>query len=286
MKKLIASALLLFLVVSCGNNETVNEFPAVWRLVSNQKKKSSNIEKDPLLEEAKNHEAGQRGMLLAVFPDNTFTRLDENGFYDFGKWEWVEEGSRLRFIGQQKTAEWDVNVKKQTESEAELTLENDQEAQVWQRQATMLKAYQEDEFYPSNNTWRIKPKKAENQKEIIERLWNFLRHTTYLLKAADLRNVQVVSFKHADGVVKIFSSGIGVQDWEYISDYWKSTFYNEEQAKLARILFKNYLRNYPYNGTGTGNWVKDDYFLMLHIYNDLNEGKFDEPVASEILLEE
>ena len=72
----------------------------------------------------------------------------------------------------------------------------------------------------------------------------------------------------------------------YISDLWKNTYFNEEQAKQARLIYKNYLNNYPYNGTGSSDWVKDDYFLMLHIYNDLNEGKFDEPLTEEILLEE
>ncbi len=286
MRKLIAFALLLFLVVSCGNNETVYEFPSIWRLVSAEKKKGAKAEKDPLLADAKNHEAGQKGMLLCLFPDNTFTRLDETGYYDFGKWEWVDEGGRVNLTGQQKSTDWDVTIKKQEDDQFELTLENDQEKQVWQRQAKMLKKFEEDEFYPTNNTWRIKPKKAETQKEIIARLGNYLRHTTYLLKAADIRDVQVVSFSHSDGVVKIYNSGIGVRDWEYISDLWKNSYYNEEQAKLARLIYKNYLHNYPYNGTGSSDWVKDDYFLMLHIYNDLNEGKFDEPIANEILTEE
>ena len=39
-------------------------------------------------------------------------------------------------------------------------------------------------------------------------------------------------------------------------------------------LFKSYLNRGLYKGGKTGDWVKDDYFLMLHIYNDLMEGKF------------
>lgn len=286
MKNLFLFGLLTFLLVACGNKtEVIDGTPAIWKLVSSENKSKKTASKDPLLDEAKNHEAGQKGLILCLFPDNRFTTLDENGFYDFGKWTWVDEGSRIQISGQKQTREWNLSFKKQANEQAELTLENDGEKQVWQRQAKMLEKFKEDEIYPDNNEWRIKPSKSETQEQILARLGNFFKHTAYLLKAADIRDVDVVSFNYADGVVKVYNSGIGVKDWEYVSEYWKNCFFNEEQAKTARLLFLNYLNNFPYHGTGSGDWVKDDYFLMLHIYNDLNEGKFDQAIPTEIVAE-
>lgn len=284
MKYTFLFILSCIILLGCGETiDQASEFPAIWHLSSSKSKNQTHKSKDALMNESEAHEAGQKGMFLCIFPDQQFTQLDEEGYYDYGTWSWINEGERVRLDGKKGSVEWDIKIKLQSDEQAELSTENKNELRVWQRQATMLKKFKEDEFYPSNNEWRIKPDHLESQAQLIKRLGSYFKHTTYLLKAADIRDVDVVSFKHSDGAVKIYNSGIGVKDWEYISDLWKNSFYNHEQAKRARLLFLNYLTNYPYNGTGSSDWVKDDYFLMLHIYNDLNEGKFNEPISNELL---
>jgi hypothetical protein len=211
---------------------------------------------------------------LCIFPDQTFTQLNEKGVYEQGTWAWDIEGESIQLTRKGKTQCWEVRISEEKDDQASMVTENTHQRLTWQRQATMLNEFKEDEFYSSNNTWRIKPSKPESTDQLIQRLGNYFKHTTYLLKGADQRDVDVVSFSYADGVVKIYNSGIGVKEWEYISAEWKNSFYSEAQAKEACELFRNYLNNYPYNGTGSSDWVKDDYFLMLHIYNDLMEGKF------------
>jgi len=275
MKHLVIYVLLSVLLVQCtSNSDQQKGIHAIWRLSARESLSKSPSSGDPLLDESKQHEAGQEGLLLCVFPDQTFTQLNEKGFYEQGTWAWDKEGESIQFTRKGKIQRWEVRITEEKDEQASMVTENKHQRLTWQRQATMLKAFKEDEFYSSNNEWRIKPNKPESRDQLIKRLGNYFKHTTYLLKGADQRDVDVVSFSYADGVVKIYNSGIGVKDWEYISAEWKNSFYSEAQAKEACELFQNYLNNYPYNGTGSNDWVKDDYFLMLHIYNDLMEGKF------------
>ena len=45
---------------------------------------------------------------------------------------------------------------------------------------------------------------------------------------------------------------------------------------MAHELFSNYLqKDADYSGPGTGDWVKDDYTILLSIYNDLKTGQFE-----------
>lgn len=275
MKNLILYAFLSFLLVQCtSNSDEQQRIHAIWRLSARESLAKGPSSGDPLLEESKQHEAGQEGLLLCIFPDQTFTQVNENGFYEQGTWAWDIEGESIQLTRKGKTQRWEVRISEEKDDQASMVTENTHQRLTWQRQATMLKEFKEDEFYPSNNAWRIKPSKPESTDQLIQRLGNYFKHTTYLLKGADQRDVDVVSFTYADGVVKIYNSGIGVKEWEYISAEWKNSFYSEAQAKEACELFRNYLNNYPYNGTASSDWVKDDYFLMLHIYNDLMEGKF------------
>ena len=274
MKKLVAYLFILFFLVGCATQKPEEEITAIWYLTSREGVTNKSETRDPLLKEAQNHEAGQEGMLLSIFPDQRYTLLNEAGFYEDGAWKWIVEGERILLSSGKKRIEYEVTLIVQKDNQVELVLTDKKTNHVWQRRAKMLKTYKEDEFYPDNNTWRIKPKKPESMDQLIQRLGNYFKHTAYLLKGADERDVSVVSFSYADGVVKIYNGGIGVKEWEYISAEWKNSFYSEAQAKEACSLFRNYLNNYPYNGTGSGDWVKDDYFLMLHIYNDLMEGKF------------
>jgi hypothetical protein len=275
MRNLVLYAFLSLLLVQCtSNSDEQQRIHAIWRLSARESLAKGPRSGDPLLEESKQHEAGQEGLLLCIFPDQSYTLLNEAGFYEEGAWEWIDEGERIRLSSGKKRIEYEVTLTAQEDDQAELVLKDKKAKHVWQRQAPMLQKWKEDEFYSSNNAWRIKPSKPESTDQLIQRLGNYFKHTTYLLKGADQRDVDVVSFSYADGVVKIYNSGIGVKEWEYISAEWKNSFYSEAQAKEACELFRNYLNNYPYNGTGSSDWVKDDYFLMLHIYNDLMEGKF------------
>lgn len=274
MKSLVVYLSILLCLVGCSTQKPAEEITAIWHLTSREGVSNKSEIRDPLREEAANHEVGQEGMLLSIFPDHRYTLLNEAGYYEDGDWKWIVEGERIFLSSGNKRIEYGVTLTAQKDNRVELVLTDKKVNHVWQRRAKMLKTYKEDEFHPDNNTWRIKPKKPESTDQLIQRLGNYFKHTTYLLKGADQRDVDVVSFSYADGVVKIYNSGIGVKEWEYISAEWKNSFYSEAQAKEACELFRNYLNNYPYNGTGSGDWVKDDYFLMLHIYNDLMEGKF------------
>ena len=99
-----------------------------------------------------------------------------------------------------------------------------------------------------------------------ERFANYLKHLALLLKASEERQEKVVSFVYSQGPVKIYNGGIGALPFDTINRSWKNGFYNDVSAQYAYLLFGKYLQGKHYMGTGTGNWVADDYHILMTIY--------------------
>jgi hypothetical protein len=76
------------------------------------------------------------------------------------------------------------------------------------------------------------------------------------------------------GIIKIYNSGIGIEEDMYIPENWKNIFYDTKQYKETRAIFNNYLSSQDLSFPSSNDWVKDDYRIMLSIYNDLKTGKF------------
>lgn len=139
--------------------------------------------------------------------------------------------------------------------------------------AEPMQDFTEDPFYPTNNIWRKKPVAPEKDSAIRDRLSNYIKHIAYLLKAAVERQQDVVSFEHSMGLAKIYSGGIGILDQTEVPASWVNTYYNSNDALKAYQMFKNYLQKARYRGGSTGNWMEDDFNILLSIYGDLKEGK-------------
>lgn len=246
-----------------------------WRLADIELKKEVDSE-DALLQEAKKNEAVKNGMIYNFFADGTFTFLSEKNLYSFGNWKLNEEANKLTLIRNGKKEVQNFNFEEAINDKASIQISssNSNEIYTFIREAKTLKNYKEDPFYPANNLWRLKAQKSENKIQITDRLGNFFKHTAYILKASEERKQNVVSFEFSLGIIKIYNGGIGIEEWYNVPQSWKETFYNENEALIARDLFSNYLQKSNYHGASTGNWVKDDCDILTSIYGDLKAGKF------------
>jgi hypothetical protein len=131
-----------------------------------------------------------------------------------------------------------------------------------------LKNQLEDPFHPANNSWRFAASQKEGQDAIKEKLAGYFKHLALLLKAAQERKQNVVTFQYSKGPVKIYNGGIGINSYELVPAEWKKTFFDESTALKAYQAFEIYLKTSSYHGAGTGDWIVDDYNILSSIYAD------------------
>ena len=277
MKTLFSLVTLSLLIHSCFfNPETIPDSKSVfgiWRMAA-----SSNSENpknsDPLLNEAQNLENVKKGKVLSIFPDNSFTELSGDGDYKYGQWEWIIVGSKICFKTEKGKKIFDFKLKELNSKKNQFELSNKKSKSSFIEETELLENYKEEPFYSENNLWRLKPSKSENSGQIENRLGNFFTHTLYILKAADKKELKVISFEFSMGIIRIYNGAIGIVPLERIPQNWKDTYFNNDELIEAHTLFDNYLQTNKYRGASTGNWVKDDYSILLSIYGDLKSGKF------------
>jgi len=280
MRLFTLSFLIIILVSSCNQNSIDPEqfILGNWKLYESKnlvkKEKSSG---DALLDESKKIEDVKIGKLIAIFPNHTYTEIiGEGEKYTFGSWSWVEVGTKICFKNGTKTETYTIVLDDSTPEKLQFELSNSNKIQKFVQESKLLEKFKEEPFYSENNLWRIKPNEAETKQQIIDRLGNYFKHIAYILKAADKRDLQVVSFRQSMGIVKIYNGGIGIHEFEIIPETWKNCFYNQEEALMVHELFSDYLQtDADFSGPGTGDWVKDDYTILLSIYNDLKTGQFE-----------
>lgn len=215
-----------------------------------------------------------KGLILQFFPDSSYTMF-EGGNIKHGSWSYLNE-TALKYGNE--TLKID-----RFDKEGEMTAlyasirnnDNAMESAVkCVEEIKKLKDYKEDPFYPGNNKWRKRPLTNETDEEIVARLSNYLLHNAYLLKAAYERNDVTVSFEYSRGIIKVFKGGIGVVKKNKINQTWKSYFYNEADAMKAFYLYSSYLdKQGVLRARSTGDWVKDDYELLMKLYSKIQKAK-------------
>ena len=66
----------------------------------------------------------------------------------------------------------------------------------------------------------------------------------------------------------MFQSAIGILPYEMVPAEWKEIFYDRNNELQAYELFDNYLKSSHYSGAAVGDWVKDNYNILLSMYAD------------------
>lgn len=208
--------------------------------------------------------------LLSFFPDSTFSEVNANGYYATGKWAYSDADSSLKMVYSTKSEQYKVFFNRAGNGLREVEL-----ASVSGKNLSLsgfgkcMEKFRDDPFYPANNIWRKKPAQPENEKQIRDRLLRYISHNARLLNAAYIRKQQILSWEFSKGIIKIYNGGIGLVGREEIPQVWINSFYSKEDALTAYEMMDNYLRTTSYKGKATGNWVKDDYLILVSIFEGL-----------------
>ena len=208
--------------------------------------------------------------LLSFFTDSTFSEVNVNGDYGTGKWELTDADSSLVMNYGIRSEQYKVHFNRAGNGLREIEL-----ASVSGKSLSLagfgksMEKFRDDPFYPANNIWRKKPARPESEKQIRDRLLRYISHNARLLNAAYIRKQQILSWEFSKGIIKIYNGGIGLVGREQIPQVWIDSFYSKEDALTAYEMIDNYLRTTSYKGKATGNWVKDDYLILVSIFEGL-----------------
>ena len=265
MKKIIFWLTIGVLLYGCGPNIEMEKIIGGWRLAE----VISFDSDDPAVDKMMRNNFGSvliaDGYVQYFFPDKNYTEMS-GYFAEHGKWAYqgndkIRFGNRLLQIlrfEEKKGKEFMIAEVEMREEDLKLELK-------FVREAQMLENYKVDPFHPTNNQWRIKPKSKESDQQIKARLINYVEHFAGILKAASEREGNIVSFAHSLGIIQVYRGGIGVVKKKKIEKDWVNCFYDEEDAFKAQSMFKKYVGGSKYRGGSSGNWVKDDYQILLNI---------------------
>lgn len=269
--RIIYFTVLFLLITSCTLFEgwgVINkeELSNIWTL-SDIKFIGKDNASTSLLDEAINNEKTEKGFTLGFFNDGNGFQL-RKGVYKSFKWKLSNEELELTF----KTHTTKIPVldylKTKTRTTLLLDFKKDGDFE-FVLTGNMLSNISNDPFYPENNEWRKKPSRKETKKELHNRVKNYVKHNALILKAASERSADVISFEHSQGVIKIYRSAIGIINYENISPQWYTCFFNKEDAEKGYYIYEEYLSKNKYRGASTGEWVNDDYKILLSIYKEM-----------------
>lgn len=212
-------------------------------------------------------------MELHFFPDSTYASLQDNKV-KFGNWSYINEreieyGDNKLTIKNFEESKLSNNLTVNIlggdiSSESEFTLVEEFEN---------VMDFKKDPFHPDNNKWRLKPTKKETLQEIRTRLSNYILHNAYLLESAHLKNKTTISFARSIGLIKIYQGAVGIVKEDKVRKSWIDCFYDEEDASKAYKLYSSYLDEQGVlRGQSTGDWVKDDYEILMALHSQLEKG--------------
>ncbi len=216
------------------------------------------------------------GIVLCFFEDGKYTEIKGKGEYKAGSYQFSDKKGALKFIDEGKAASsMETQMEGNKNGKQILTMRNEQRNVVLKfiKEAETGEDFRDAPFYADNNLWRIKPKGPENTLQQTNRLTNYLKHVALILKAAKESKQSIFSVEFSQGPIKIYYRGIGIHPYEIVPESWKACFYNEAEAYAAYRKYEHYLQTTSYKGGGTGDWVEDDYNILLSIYAGLQESQ-------------
>jgi hypothetical protein len=214
-----------------------------------------------------------KGLKLYFYPDSSYTLIGHNDV-KLGKWNFLNEkevkyGNNVLTIENFDESELNKSlivsiVNEDNNTKSELVLEETLNG---------IDDYKQDPFHQNNNKWRLRPNRKETDTELRARLSNYILHNAYILKSAYEKNSISVSFKNSNGPIKIYKGAIGSVTKDKISEKWLACFYDKDDAVKAFNMYNSYLGNNGVSkGETTGDWVLDDYKVLISLYSKVVQG--------------
>ena len=138
-------------------------------------------------------------------------------------------------------------------------------------QAKRYKNAKDEPFFLENNRWRIKPKSAETDAEIHERLKQNLHFFVLFYKSTLAKEDKIVSFWGLPSCFKWFGGSIFIKKKDELKDDWINCFYNKEQAMKAYAIADKLIEQKYTWPKGERNWLKLNLAVLEQMYKKIDE---------------
>ncbi|WP_336516490.1 hypothetical protein [Pollutibacter soli] len=211
------------------------------------------------------------GALFNFFKDSSYTVVKGNGVFEKGKWT-LENSNLLIHLNSDNghSSVFPISFEENLKGRGLLSFTDKKNDVVLKfiEGSAPLKNFKDDPFYAENNEWRFRPPAPEDSSLLAKRITNYLKHVALILNAATERKQDVVSFTYSQGPIKIYNGGIGIYSFDIVPEIWKKSFYSPEDAQAAYTQYEKVLEKSHYRGASSGNWVLDDYNILLGIYDE------------------
>lgn len=289
MKQLVFISVVLAtaILISCNDNSG-GTAPATDSAVAPVKEsskltdltKSTNIEKvlcqgweleDDL--EALGTSSQPEGMLpfrsYYFAPDFTFVKNPRNAI-ELGKWNFDKETKTitLNYNGGAKD-QYKIAALAPKELKWVNTGINSQTVLKFVSEGKAYKNVEDDPYYISNNYWRIKPKKAEDDSLLRKRLKEYLHFHILFYRDNLAREKKTISFYGFPTCLKWYAGGIFIIKKEELPGNWFDCFYNKEQALKAYGIISALLdKKYKWSKEKIS-WVKKNLEVLEQMYANL-----------------
>jgi hypothetical protein len=138
--------------------------------------------------------------------------------------------------------------------------------QVYKGQAYTHKNIKDDPFYPANNTWRIKPVKAETDEAVTARTKQYIGFYYKFYNDALIRDSSIISFYGFPACFNWYSGGIGIIEAKKLKNDWVNCFYNKAQALQAQALLEKAIVK-KYKWTKGLPWTLQTTLVLRQMYD-------------------
>ena len=129
----------------------------------------------------------------------------------------------------------------------------------------------DEPYFIENNRWRIKPKAAESDSAIHQRLKDNLHFFILFYKSILAKDDKSVSFWGLPSCFKWYGGAIFLKTEKELQENWISCFYNKEQAMQAYALASKLLSQKYDWPKGESNWIKLNLAVVELMYKKLDE---------------
>ncbi|HEY0732177.1 MAG TPA: hypothetical protein VGD33_07155 [Chitinophagaceae bacterium] len=273
MKRSIFYIALSLIMTSCGfdlGNKKNIKISGTWRLADIEVLNVKGQDEDAYAKEAFYREIVSTGVLTSFFEDGSFSEVTGKGAYKTGSWQFLKEEGALIITDSGRKSD-PIFIKPEVNPNGQefmiLPMITNGVTLRLVKESQPMKDFLDDPYHFTNNTWRVKPKQAETTVQLNKRLANYIKHLALILKAVKDRKQDVVSFEFSLGPVRIYNAAIGIHPFEQVPGYWKNCFYDDTDAAKAYYLYEQYLEVDSYKGGSTGDWIQDDYNILLSIHD-------------------
>ena len=208
---------------------------------------------------------------FSFFTDNTLVQNPRDAI-SFGNWTLDEPNKMINIVN--------ANGSKAQYKIAAIGAKNmvlinsaDKKRTEYQADGKVQKNESDDPFYSTNNLWRKKPARAENDSAVKLRALQCVLFYSKFLNDNVARGGNTISFVGLPTCFKWYAGGITVTGKEKLEEKWVNCFYNKEQAFKAQVILENIItKKYKWNKEEP-NWVKMDADVIKQIYDTLQAAK-------------